>query len=404
LAVAAVALLGAGVVAAVVHDAPTPATVVAADDDGGGAGRPSTTTTSTSTTPVTIPVEPSTTVVAAPPTTTSLPVVTAPVTVPKVTVPPVTAPKLPVSLVRPVADVDGPGLYLVDVDGRNLRRVLAGRAAFPSWSPDGSRIAFTLDDVLQVTNLDGRTTVLSRDAVLSRFGPSWTADGSRVGFPGKGADGRDPWTVGADGTGATRLDHAGDDAAAAVGPAGVIATMGTNGLFVSDPAGSSWRRLGERTYNFGQLRWSPDGTRLATAPDSMAVDQVVDVATGTAVALGGTEAHRTDGLSWCPDGRNLVLEGYFRDQQVFGLWLAPAAGGAPTLLAADHGDADCHADDLVVAVQQGNNSGRPWALVALRTDGLAPRTLLTHGTDGMRALGHPQVSPDGRTIAFVAYR
>jgi Tol biopolymer transport system component len=40
----------------------------------------------------------------------------------------------------------------------------------------------------------------------------------------------------------------------------------------------------------------------------------------------------------------------------------------------------------------------------MRADGTLRRTVVTYGTDGFRWLGHPQVSPDGTRIAFVAFR
>jgi Tol biopolymer transport system component len=403
----AVVLLIAGLVAAVVvrRLQPDAATLVTAD--GGRKSVDATTTSSSSTsstTTVSAPIEPTTVTVPVAPTTAPA-VVTTTVRAPRPTVP-ATAPTLPPSLATPVAAVDGPGLYVVDLDGSHLVRLVTGHAAFPSWSPDGGRLAFTLDDVLTVVGLDGRTKVVSRDAVLSRFGPSWSADGAFIVFPGRGGDAseRDVWVGAADGSGARRLARPGDDAAAAVAPDGRIVAMGLSGLWLTADGGGAWRRLGESNYNFGQVRWSPDGTRVAAIPDSMANDGVVDVERGTVTHLGGDEPHRTDAASWCPDGRHLVLEAYFRTQQVFGTWLASADGGAPALLAASDGDPDCRGDDLVVAVQQGGQQGRPWAIVAMRADGTLRRTVVTYGTDGFRWLGHPQVSPDGTRIAFVAFR
>src|SRR5437016_3804978 len=66
-----------------------------------------------------------------------------------------------------VSDRDGvDSIYLVNADGTGLRRLVTSRAKLgdagqPSWSPDGSRLAFTDDSVLDdgglyVATLHGR--------------------------------------------------------------------------------------------------------------------------------------------------------------------------------------------------------------------------------------------------------
>lgn len=85
---------------------------------------------------------------------------------------------------RPVAG--DAGLFVVGADGEGLRAVAApvdfARAAFPDWSPDGARIAFTAFDrsgrtpeVRVVALADGGLVALGRGVA-----PSWSRDGSRV--------------------------------------------------------------------------------------------------------------------------------------------------------------------------------------------------------------------------------
>jgi Tol biopolymer transport system component len=78
-------------------------------------------------------------------------------------------------------------LWIVDVDGSNLRRLTkhrAGQAWGGSWFPDGRRIAYSVEDTLVILDLDaGDARVLSspRPGRLVRT-PAVSPDGSRIVF------------------------------------------------------------------------------------------------------------------------------------------------------------------------------------------------------------------------------
>ena len=62
--------------------------------------------------------------------------------------------------------------------------------AFPSWSPDGSRIAFTSDrdrqgdDEIFAMNADGTGVVqlTTTNGSIDDWWPAWSPDGSRIAF------------------------------------------------------------------------------------------------------------------------------------------------------------------------------------------------------------------------------
>jgi cytoskeletal protein RodZ len=85
----------------------------------------------------------------------------------------------------------GRGVYLANADGKNVRRVgPEGIAAVPSWSPDGSVLAFARaeDDRPQVWNLwtldvpTGELQQITREGYPLPVGASWFPDGRRIAY------------------------------------------------------------------------------------------------------------------------------------------------------------------------------------------------------------------------------
>jgi Tol biopolymer transport system component len=88
------------------------------------------------------------------------------------------------------------GIWLVGQDGRNPRRLTAVVPGFPEldWSPDGSRIAFSHQRAIVVVGVrDGALTTLRVPAPVSSasgqwceedglYAPTWSPDGSRLAF------------------------------------------------------------------------------------------------------------------------------------------------------------------------------------------------------------------------------
>ena len=105
----------------------------------------------------------------------------------------------------------GSTVSVMDADGSN-RTVLAG-VAFehdPSWSPDGSKIAFTStrdgNEQIYVMDADGSSqTNISNNSENEDF-PSWSPDGSKIAFR-SGRDGTtNIYVMDSDGSNQTRLN------------------------------------------------------------------------------------------------------------------------------------------------------------------------------------------------------
>lgn len=79
----------------------------------------------------------------------------------------------------------------------------------PSWSPDGSKVAFWRDGDLWIVKADGTGATDLTNGSNTGVSPDWAPDGLHLVYVG--ADGQ-IWTIGTDGTGAGQLvTHANHD-------------------------------------------------------------------------------------------------------------------------------------------------------------------------------------------------
>jgi len=201
-------------------------------------------------------------------------------------------------------------LYIVNRDGQNMRQLtsMQGVEDEPMWSPDGTKILFRSmqisgeENSLWTVNVDGtgltKLTIALPGGATDPGNPTWSPNGSRIAFTATRDFVKSVWTMNADGSNMVQVTtDAGFDMTPTWAPAGdriafsrYNAAAPQNGwdIMIVNAAGGTPVRL---TLPGDQLvpAWSPDGHYIAV--------------TGTAVAGQGTQNLYT----MRPDGTGLRL-------------------------------------------------------------------------------------------------
>jgi TolB protein len=139
-------------------------------------------------------------------------------------------------------DFGGPRVYVMKADGSGLRRLVEIQSGGPSWSPDGSLIAFEgnpmdrePDAIYRVDVRTGETSRLIAAPQTLNQAAAWSPDGTRIAF--------------------IRI-RLGTEGAQTI-------TLGTD-LFVMDADGTKLRRLASDV-SVSSPAWSPDGRHILFA-------------------------------------------------------------------------------------------------------------------------------------------
>jgi Tol biopolymer transport system component len=240
-------------------------------------------------------------------------------------------------------------LYVMDADGSNAGRITygvnGGFSTTPAVSPDGRKIAFSVlvdgpagpieDWTVYVMNVDG--TELRKLGLGWR--PTWSPDGSRIAFAPALEDNLEIYVADADGTGLINISQSPAwDSNPAWSPDGSRIAFATNRdggggpqIYVVDPDGSNLMPLTQ----MGNLpAWSPDGSQLAIDRSSDIYLMNPDGTGLQNLTLG--RAFPATIPAWSPDGNLIAFQA--GPAGAHGLYVIDVNGEGLTLLSNGPGD------------------------------------------------------------------
>lgn len=179
------------------------------------------------------------------------------------------------------------GIYIVNADGAELKRIFQGNTNTPLWSPDGRWIAFTFNPKpteggLYVTDPDGADPKVVLGGVFSQF--AWSPDSNALSVRGL------PWPTGKpESIQSALILRTGQVVIAHRSP-------GQATVLTTDAAGGNWSPV-----------WSPDGKTVAVIIGTEGKQQLLAVSlTGRPHQVLAQEPGFASPV-WSPDGREVAV-------------------------------------------------------------------------------------------------
>jgi len=216
-------------------------------------------------------------------------------------------------------------IFVMDVNGRNVIQLTDSRAndEWPSWSPDGRKIAFTSDrdgnEEIYVMNADGtdevNLTKNSAEDVLS----SWSPDGKRIVFTSTRDVNWEVYVMDSDGANQVSLtNNPADDGNPAWSPDGKRIAFyskrdGNFDIYIMNADGTGQVNLTNNPATDSRPSWSPDSKKIAFASNRDGNQEIYVMNADGTNPMNLTKNPAGDHLpSWSPDGKKIT---FFSDRE-----------------------------------------------------------------------------------------